>query len=141
MISQRPGLVTERHGTVPLYNLTGNGGTPVDYPVRIDTDIAIIVPSGRLTIGEPAEALGRAIEQAFRSGAHHLLFDCSAVPYADSSGIGELLAGMRRAREVGGKAAIIGARGKIHEILDLTQLSRLFVIEETEQEALAKLKG
>ena len=107
--------------------------------VRLDGEIGLIVPDGRITIGETAEAFGRAVESAFADGARHLLVDCNKVPYADSSGIGELLAAMRRARSVKGRVALFGRRGKIHEVLEITQLSRYFLFGATEADARREL--
>jgi anti-sigma B factor antagonist len=105
------------------------------FPTRIDGDIAVVSPSSRISVGESAEAFRAAVDAAFASGARSILLDVTHVPYLDSSGIGELLAAMRHARETGGKVVLFGQRGKIHEILDLTKLIRLFVVCDTEGEA------
>jgi anti-sigma B factor antagonist len=112
---------------------------PMEYAIHLEGDVAVIRPVGRITIGESAEAFGRAVHAAFASGASHLLVDCAKVPYADSSGIGELLGAMRRARESGGMVGLFGPRGKIHEILELTKLSGYFAIGRTEDDARAML--
>ena len=107
----------------------------MEFPVRIEGDVALIAPQGRVTIGESAEAFARAVEAAFDGGARHILVDCTKIPYADSSGIGELLAAMRRARASEGRVALFGPRGKIHEVLEITQLARYFLFGGTEEEA------
>ena len=111
----------------------------IEFRVRLDGQVAVIQPEGKLTIGERSEALRRAVDSAFAAGARILLVDCTLVPYAVSSGIGELLAAMRRARDAGGGVGLFGPRGKVHEVLEITKLADYFSIALTEAEARAGL--
>ncbi len=113
----------------------------MDCPVRRDGEIAVISPQGRITIGEPAETFARAVDAALASGARYLLVDCTRVPYADSSGIGELLAAMRHARGAGGGVGLFGPQGKIHEVLEITKLKDYFAIGETEEGVRSRLRS
>ena len=108
------------------------------FPLRIDGELAVIAPSGRITVGESAEAFKAAVEAACGSGARSILLDTTQIPYIDSSGIGELLAAMRQTREAGGIVVLFGPRGKMHEILDLTKMIRLFVVCDSEDQAREK---
>lgn len=105
---------------------------------RIQGDSALIQAPPRVVLGESAEELRATIEEAFRQGVRNLIVDVAGCAYMDSSGIGELLAGMRQAREVGGAVAIVGPRGKIHEILEVTKLAGLFLLVPDEDAARAR---
>jgi len=106
---------------------------------RIEGEFALIQTPSRVVLGESAEGLRATIEDAFRQGVRYLVVDIAGCAYMDSSGIGELLAGMRQAREAGGAVAIVGPRGKIHEILEVTKLASLFVLAPDEAAARALL--
>ena len=51
--------------------------------------------------------------------------DLSAVTFMDSSGIGALIACLRRANEHGKTFRIVNARGRVLEVLDLTNVTAL----------------
>ena len=106
-----------------------------DAPPQVEEGFARVQAPPRVVLGESAETLRLLIEGAFQAGARSLLIDVAGCAYMDSSGIGELLAGMRLAREAGGGVALIGPRGKIHEILEVTQLAKLFVLAADDAEA------
>ncbi len=110
-------------------------------PVSPPEEVAVVAAPPRVVLGETADALRAAFDAAFELGARSVLVDVSGCAYMDSSGIGELLAGMRRAREAGGRLAIVGPPGKVQEILEITKLARLFVIAADEAAARAALRG
>src|SRR3990172_1429854 len=51
-----------------------------------------------------------------------VLVDLAETEYADSSGLGALLLGVRQAREIGGKFCIFGARNRVKNLIHIPHL-------------------
>ncbi len=93
-------------------------------------------PVGELdayTVGQFREALG---ELASRP---KLLIDMSEVPFVDSAGLGALIGGIRRAREVGGDVAVCCNRPTLVRLLHTTGFDRIVTVAETLEDAARSL--
>jgi anti-sigma B factor antagonist len=58
------------------------------------------------------------------------------VRYVDSSGIASLVEVLKEARNTQKKLILFGLNKAVQEVLQLTRLTRIFEIRETEEEAL-----
>lgn len=106
---------------------------------RSEGAVAILAPDGRITIGEASEVWKRALASAIDGGATHVIVDGSRIAYMDSSGIGEMIAALRRLIESGGKMGIAAPTPKLREILEITGLNTIFVVGESEGAVLNQL--
>lgn len=61
--------------------------------------------------------------------------DLTSVRFIDSSGLGALIGGIRRLREVGGDVTLAGARPSVARVLRMTGVDRLVALVDTEAEA------
>jgi anti-sigma B factor antagonist len=68
-----------------------------------------------------------------------LLIDMSGVPFVDSDGLGALIGGIRRARELGGDVAVSCSRPTLTRLLRTTGFDRIVTVTETVEEAAASL--
>ena len=68
-----------------------------------------------------------------------LLIDMSGVPFVDSAGLGALIGGIRRAREVGGDVAVCCNRPPLVRLLHTTGFDRIVTVTETLDEAARSL--
>jgi anti-sigma B factor antagonist len=68
-----------------------------------------------------------------------LLIDMSGVPFVDSAGLGALIGGIRRARELGGDVAVACNRPTLVRLLRTTGFDRIVTVTETVEEAIAAL--
>jgi len=64
------------------------------------------------------------------------LIDLSQVQYADSSGLGALLLGVRQARDQAASLALIHAQKRVKSLIHIAQLDKLLVNYEDESEAI-----
>jgi len=108
---------------------------------RGSTEIPVLAPSGRITLGQSTLTLQTAIEEAIVRGARHLIVDGSRIEYLDSTGIGELVAAVRRLMESGGKVGIAAPSPKLREILEITHLDNVFLVRENEDALAAELSA
>jgi anti-sigma B factor antagonist len=93
-------------------------------------------PVGELdayTVGQFREAL------ADLASRPKLLIDMSEVPFVDSAGLGALIGGIRRAREVGGDVAVACNRPTLVRLLHTTGFDRIVTVTETVDEAARSL--
>jgi anti-sigma B factor antagonist len=70
-----------------------------------------------------------------------LLIDMSGVPFVDSAGLGALIGGIRRARELGGDVAVACNRPTLTRLLRTTGFDRIVTVAETIEEAAKALEG
>ncbi len=89
-------------------------------------------PVGELdayTVGQFRDALAEL------ASASRLLIDLSSVPFMDSSGLGALIGGIRRARESDGDVAVACSRPTLTRLLHTTGFDRIVSVEETVEAA------
>ena len=90
---------------------------------RLDTKIAPDVKAQFLMI--------------FNNSKKDVLVDMSKITYADSSGLGALLLGMRQARDNNGTLKLFGASNRVISLMQIAHLEKVLLNFETEAEALA----
>ncbi len=64
-----------------------------------------------------------------------LIIDMSGVPFVDSAGLGALIGGIRRAREMGGNVVVVCNRASLVRTLRTTGFDRIVAMTETIDEA------
>ena len=69
-------------------------------------------------------------------GPHNVLVDLKKVGYADSSGLGALLFGLRQAKAKGGLLKIMGTQHRVLSLIRIAQLEGVLQNFETEEEAI-----
>jgi anti-sigma B factor antagonist len=99
--------------------------------------VAIARMSGKLAAGSGDRQLHDLIDDLLAQNKKRILLDLSEVTGIDSSGVGELVAGLRVARELGGELKILKVEGNVHRILQLTQALPLFDVYDDEATAIA----
>ncbi len=68
-----------------------------------------------------------------------LVIDLSGVPFVDSAGLGALIGGIRRARELGGDVAVACNRAPLLRLLRTTGFDRIVAVADTIEEAAAAI--
>ena len=79
---------------------------PID--VRIDDDVAVIVLSERLTLGESCDLLRETIDDLLAKGYSRLVLDLTALSYLDSAGVGEIVRSFTKISRRGGSMRWVG---------------------------------
>ena len=82
-----------------------------------------------------APQLQEAIRELLASGQHRILVDLSRVEYIDSSGLGTLVGGLRRAREQDGDLTIRDASPRVRKVLTVTGLHKIFDFPKCDDDA------
>jgi anti-sigma B factor antagonist len=109
----------------------------VDVQLRERDGVVIAALRGKLAAGVGDRQLHELIDELLAESRKRILLDLSGVTGIDSSGIGELVAGLRVARELGAELKILQAPERVHHILTLTQVLPLFEVYQDENVAVA----
>ena len=108
----------------------------LEIHVEQSNDYTVCRPTGELdayTVGQFRESLAEL------ASSPRLLIDLSEVPFMDSSGLGALIGGIRRAREAGGDVAVACSRPTLTRLLHTTGFDRIVPVTETVEEAASAL--
>jgi len=87
-------------------------------------DATVLTCDGRLTM-VAAPTLSSAIDDAVSGGQVRLVVDLAGTSFVDSSGLGALVAGLKRTRQAGGDLRIASAQEQVRMVLKLTNLDRI----------------
>ena len=99
---------------------------------RDNRGTTIVDVTGHIDLGT-SPALRKTLLDALK-GADRLAINLAAVKYIDSSGIASLLEVLKAARSTKKLLVLFGLTSAVREVLQLTRLTGVFEIEETENE-------
>ena len=98
--------------------------------------VTVISPQGVVKLGESAREFSEHLERVLAGSQGPVLIDFGEVTYMDSSGLGELIAFLRRFDEDHRRMALVRPSRRIRALLELTRLHEVFDIFDTPEEAL-----
>ena len=105
---------------------------------RQQQGVTIINPEGKITLGDGDQELGEAVRQTLENGHRKILIDFTKVSVLDSSGLGELVGCFTSIKNRQGELRICGLNSRIFNLMQMTSLHSVFVVKDTEAEALAE---
>jgi anti-sigma B factor antagonist len=97
--------------------------------------VAVLRLDGRLNMVSAAQ-LKKAITDSVDGGGARVVVDLAAVRFMDSSGLGALIAGLKKARQEGGDLRITGVTQQVATVLALTNLDRVLRSHDSVEGAL-----
>ncbi|HWC33117.1 MAG TPA: STAS domain-containing protein [Actinomycetota bacterium] len=77
-----------------------------------------------------APKLKEQISELVATDRAQLVVDLSRVEFLDSTGLGVLIGGLKRAREKGGELALAGATEPVRKVLSITGLDKVFPLHD-----------
>ena len=108
----------------------------LDIHIDLDAGCTVCRPIGELdafTVSQFRQALADLASSA------RLLIDLSGVPFVDSAGLGALIGGVRRVRELGGEVVVACPRPTLTRLLRTTGFDRIVTVTASPQEAMQVL--
>ena len=90
----------------------------------VDDESVVIRPQGRLNL-LAAPRLREVVAQTVQQGRPQIVVDLSGTTFMDSSGLGALVAGLKRARQASGDLRIAAVNQQVATVLRLTNLDRV----------------
>ena len=100
--------------------------------------LGIVVLSGEVDI-YTAPRFKECMVGLFDAGLDRLVVDMSAVTFIDSTALGVLIGGVRRAHTAGGAMALVVTNRAVERVLSITGLDSVFTIHATREAALESL--
>ena len=105
----------------------GSWGRPLKIEVSHRGDVCLFVIHGEIKFGDPILELSKTMKERLEEGDRLFLFDMLDVPWLDSSGMGEVVACHKRARERKGVVKLV-LQGRSLSQFTLTHLEKMFDI-------------
>ncbi len=107
----------------------------VDIKVEHDGEALVLRLRGSLDIAT-SPSVRAALSEAADEGKHNIIVDLTELQFIDSTGLGALIGGHRRAMEQGGRVSLVAREGAILRLLNITGLIRVFPVYSNRQAAL-----
>ena len=102
--------------------------------VHVVDDMQVFELTGSLDIAT-SPTVRAALTSASERGSHRLIVDLTRVDFLDSTGLGALIGGQRRAKEFGGEVRLVAKEGQILRLLRITGLLKVFAVYPNLDEA------
>ncbi len=103
--------------------------------VRVSGGMHVFELIGSLDIAT-APTVRAALLEASERGDHRLIVDLTKLEFLDSTGLGALIGGQRRAKEFDGDVRLVASEGQILRLLRITGLLNVFSVYPTLDAAL-----
>lgn len=103
--------------------------------VRTERGIPVLEVSGEVDI-YTAPKLREKLVELVEGGSPRIVVDLEGVGFMDSTGLGSLVAGLKRVKEREGEMALVCTRDPVLKVLGITGLDRVFEIHESVPQAL-----
>jgi anti-sigma B factor antagonist len=100
-------------------------------------DVTVVELVGRVTLGEGAMAFRDAVRNAVWNGHRKLALDYGEITYQDSSATGEMVAAYTIVSNAGGELVLFDLTKRVHDLLQITKLYRVFPVYDSRESALA----
>src|SRR5512146_1939163 len=112
------------------------------YEMALSTEgvVTLVKLKGTMIGPNDREAFQTQIQELLDGGQLNLILDLGEVTFADSSGIGALIAAASLVTRKGGLMRLLHVTKRIHDVLQITRLSSVFGIYDNLQSALASFE-
>jgi anti-anti-sigma factor len=107
---------------------------------RIDKDIAIVRPEGKIMGGDETSLLCDTLRQLMNDGVMKIVMDFSKVTWINSAGIGVIMGCFTTLRRLGGNMKFSSPTDKVGYYLQITKLNTVFEIFDSPAGAVATFR-
>ncbi len=104
---------------------------------RQSGDVIIVDLEGQLIAGTGDELLHGLINELLGEGARKIVLNLAEVRRVDSSGLGELVAGVQLAHRFESTIHLVRPQKTVRKVLEITRILPALDVYDTEQEAVA----
>jgi anti-anti-sigma factor len=104
---------------------------------QMESGAALVTVTGRLTLGRDVERLETVVNELLTQGQKKFIFDATGLDYADSAGIGTVVACLTHIKKVGGDMRLAGANARVLRLFQMTGVDQLLSLYPTVAEASA----
>ena len=101
--------------------------------------VSILALHGRLVLGQAATGFRSAVTEMLNAGNRRIVLNFGGVPYVDSAGVGALAVSFSNIKAAGGFLAIAETQQVVRDVLELTGLTRIIPLFDSEPQAIDSL--
>ncbi|RAY15568.1 anti-sigma B factor antagonist [Actinomadura craniellae] len=114
----------------------------MDFAVeqRVEKDLTVIEVTGEVDVFS-SPRLRETLLEVIDGGALHLVVDLGGVTFLDSTGLGVLVGIFHRLRARNGTLSFVGGNERVRRVFHVTQLTKIFVLYDSVEEAVAAHSG
>lgn len=112
----------------------------MEIKVTESNGVAILNLQGRLDLSS-GSSLKEQVKALFNDDKSNVHLNLADVEFINSSGLGSLVSVMKETRLRKGRLTLSNLASYVQEIFDITQLSHIFEIYATEEEALSSYQS
>ena len=112
----------------------------LEINVRSEKNVPVIELNGEVDAYTSARFRETMIE-LIENGAANLIISMDRVDYIDSSGLGALVGGLKRANERQGRIVIVCSNPQVRKVFEITGLERVFSLYALEEDAVEGVSG
>jgi anti-sigma B factor antagonist len=87
---------------------------------RIEPDITVVAPAGRLTLGRETLAFENMVADLIAKGAQKVILDMTQLAYVDSAGLGVLLQTASKLKQAGGGLRLANVGTRVMQVIKMT---------------------
>jgi anti-sigma B factor antagonist len=98
--------------------------------------ISVVDLRGNVDLGEASLTLRRTIRDLVETGRTKIILNFREVNFIDSAGVGELASAYMPVKSSGGELKFLNPTKKVHGMLQITQLDKVFEVYTDEQAAI-----
>ena len=109
------------------------------FDITTDTQNTAVVHVQGKIIGNTVAQLHQEIEQQLQNGNNKLIIDLKSVPLLDSSALGVIILAFQVLQRSGGKLVLLGPQKAVSNVLEVTRLTSILEVYETEEAARSAL--
>jgi len=96
---------------------------------RIEPDVTVLTPVGRLSLGRETQAFDAAVADALAKGERKVVLDLGDVAYVDSAGLGVILSAASRLKQAGGQMRLANVGSRVMQVLKMTRTDSILAID------------
>ncbi len=107
---------------------------------ELQNDVLVVRVNAKRVDASKAPLFKDEMTKCIEAGHSQLVLDMSEVEFVDSSGLGAIVACLKRLGPKG-SLAIAGASGAVRRLFSLTRMDRVFVLHDSVDAAVAQLSS
>jgi anti-sigma B factor antagonist len=107
---------------------------------RVEQDVTVVEVTGEIDVFS-SPRLREMLLDVIDNGSDQLVVDLGEVTFLDSTGLGVLVGIYHRLRARNGSMTFVGANDRVRRVFHVTQLTKIFELHDTLDEALAATKA
>ena len=109
----------------------------MNFNFAVKNEILIVTVTEQRATVEISSRFKEELLKKIDEGSQNIIIDLSASNFVDSSFLGALVAGLKKATMKSGDLKIVGLQSPVRAMFELTRLYRIFDIFESQEEAVA----